>query len=98
MKVVEIIEDLEPENVVHDTSNNEALDTEVMQINDEKATDDAVAKEKDADEHWLHCDMCEYKCKTNKTMLKHLNTNHASYKNVKNMDKCLNLKTHLILT
>ena len=30
-------------------------------------------------ETWFNCDMCVYKCKTEKTILKHMNTKHEGY-------------------
>ena len=62
--------------------------------------DNTVATEKEADEHWLHCDMCEYKCKTNNTMLKNLSTKHASYKKCKECGQMFksedSLNTHMM--
>ena len=31
------------------------------------------------EEPWLHCDICMYKCKTEKTLYKHMNTKHKGY-------------------
>ena len=39
-----------------------------------------IIKEATNELQFIHCDMCNYKCKSEKTMLKHLNSKHENYK------------------
>ena len=70
---IKIIDDVHQEKYDSIDSNSESMDTAVMQIGE-------VNKDKD---EWLYCEMCVYKCKIKKTMVKHLNTKHKSYKSCK---------------
>ena len=61
-------------------------DTEIMTVNKKKVVD-------------FNCDMCTHKLKTEKSLVKHMNTKHEGYKTCKHCSKCFKnvdtLETHV---
>ena len=57
---------------------NETNGEEVIEIANESTSEETEVVRKS--EVWLHCEMCVYKCKTETTMIKHVNSKHKGYK------------------
>ena len=69
-KSVDIGENVENENYECKTSSNESVESIIR-------TDKSIIKETEG--HLIYCDMCSYKCKHKKTMVKHLNSKHENF-------------------
>ena len=70
-KSVDIDENVLQEKNECKTTSNESLKTVIM-INE------TIIKEATNEMQFNHCDMCNHKCKSEKTMLKHLNSKHEN--------------------
>ena len=72
-KSVDFGENIEQENNGCKTSSNQSIETMVM-------TDESIIKKPTVEGLLFFCDMCNYKCKNKKTIVKHIKSKHENYK------------------
>ena len=72
-KSVDILDKVEQEQNECKTSANKSIETIIL-------TNESIIKETTDEGHLFVCDMCNYKCKNRKTIVKHIKSKHESYK------------------